>query len=88
MKIDFQPHLESFMFKQKSESKFFKKNCIQHPNGVLTICKLPFPNGSYRNGVWRALWAMPCSRHPVMMLYWSSSTADVMYGLTNLGKGC
>ena len=25
---------------------------------MLPICKLPFPNGSYRNGVCRALWAM------------------------------
>ena len=25
--------------------------------GVLPICKLLFPNGSYRNGVCRALWA-------------------------------
>ena len=27
------------------------------PNGVLSICKLPFPNGSYCNGVCRGLWA-------------------------------
>ena len=25
---------------------------------VLLICKLQFPNGSYHNGVWRALWEM------------------------------
>ena len=35
----------------------FEKNPIQLPNGVLPICKLPFPNGSYRNGVCRGLWA-------------------------------
>ena len=58
MKIDFLPHLESFMCKQKFESKFFIKNPIQSHNGVLPICKLPFPNGSYRNGVCRALWAI------------------------------
>ena len=31
---------------------------MQPPNGVLSIYKLPFPNGSYRNGVCRALWAV------------------------------
>ena len=36
----------------------FKKSPIQHPNGAHPICKLPFPNGSYRNGVCRALWAI------------------------------
>ena len=30
---------------------------VETPNGVLLIFKLPFPNGSYRNGVCRALWA-------------------------------
>ena len=30
---------------------------MQFPNGVHLIFKLPFPNGSYRNGVCRALWA-------------------------------
>ena len=49
MKIYFLPHLESFMSKRKFESKFFKKNPIQPPNGVLPICKLPFSNGSYPN---------------------------------------
>ena len=40
------------------ERKFFKKSPVQPPNGVLLIFKLPFPNGSYRNGVCRALWAI------------------------------
>ena len=56
-KIHFLPHLESFMCKRKFENKFFKKDPIQPPNGELPICRLPFPNGSYRNGVYRALWA-------------------------------
>ena len=58
IKIHFLPHLESFMCKRKFENRFFKKNPIQPPNGVLSICKLLFPNGSYRNGVSRALWAV------------------------------
>ena len=58
IKIHFLPHLDSFMWEQKFEKKFFKKNPIQPPNGVLSICKLPFPNGSYRNGVCRGLWAI------------------------------
>ena len=37
---------------------FSKKNHVQTPNGVLLIFKLPYPNGSYRNGVCRALWAL------------------------------
>ena len=37
---------------------FQKKNHTQTPNGMLLIFKLPFPNGSYRNGVCRALWAL------------------------------
>ena len=43
------------MRERKFEKKFFKKSHIQTPNGVLLIFKLPFPNGSYRNGVCRAL---------------------------------
>ena len=57
IKIHCLPHLESFMWKQKFENKFFKKDPIQPTNGELLICKLPFPNGSYRNGVCRGLWA-------------------------------
>ena len=57
IKINFLPHLESFMWEQKFEKKFFKKSHIQTPNGVVLIFKLPFPNGSYRNWVCRALWA-------------------------------
>ena len=57
IKIHFLPHLESFMWERKFEKKFFKKSHIQTPNGVLLIFKLPFPNGSYWNGVCRALWA-------------------------------
>ena len=55
IKIHFLPHLESFMWEQKFYKNFFKKSHIQTPNGVLLIFKLPFPNGSYRNGVCRAL---------------------------------
>ena len=40
------------MWKRKFKNKIFNKN-----DGVLPICKLPFPNGSYRNGVSRAIWA-------------------------------
>ena len=56
--IHFLSHLKSFMWERKFEKKFFKKSHIQTPNGVLLIFKLPFPNGSYRNGVCRALWAI------------------------------
>ena len=47
-----------FYVNQKFEKKFFKKSPIQPPNGVLPICNLPFPNGSYSNRVCRALWAI------------------------------
>ena len=57
MKILFLPYLESFMCKRKFEKRNLKKYPIQPPNGVLPIGKLPFPNGSYRNGVCKALWA-------------------------------
>ena len=55
IKIHFLPHLESFMCEQKFEKKFFKKSPIQPPNGVLSVCKQLFPNGSCRNGACRAL---------------------------------
>ena len=58
IKMYFLPHLESIMWERKFEKKFFKKSLIHPPNGVLPICKLPFQNGSYRNGVCRALWAL------------------------------
>ena len=58
VKIHFLPHLESFVWERKFEKKFFLKDYIQTPNGVLLIFKLQFPNGSYRNGVCRALWAL------------------------------
>ena len=45
------------MWERKFEKKFFKKSHVQTPNGVLLIFKLPFPNGSCRNGVCRGLWA-------------------------------
>ena len=38
--------------------EFFLKSHIQPPNGVYLVFKLPFPNGSYRNGVCRGLWAL------------------------------
>ena len=37
---------------------FSKKVLYNTINGVLLIFKLPFPNGSYHNGVCRALWAL------------------------------
>ena len=47
------------MYKRKFKNKFFKKDPILQPlNGVLPICKLLFPNGSYCNGICRALWAV------------------------------
>ena len=46
------------MWKQKFENNYFKRNLIQPSNGELSICKLLIPNGSYRNGVCRALWAL------------------------------
>ena len=58
IKIHSLPHLESFMWKRKYEKKFFKKSFIQPPHGVFLIFKLPFSNGSYHNGVCRALWAI------------------------------
>ena len=64
IKIHFLPHLESFMWEQKFEKNFFKKSPIQTPNGVFFIFKLPFPNGSYRNRVCRALWAW---KHPKLV---------------------
>ena len=41
---------------------------------MLLIFKLPFPNGSYCNGVWRALWAL-CNQFPKALI-WS-------YGINN-----
>ena len=64
IKIHFLPHLESFMRERKFEKIFFKKSHLQTPNVVLLIFKLPFPNGSYRNGVCRALWAFSCHHFP------------------------
>ena len=61
IEIHFLPHLESFMWEWKFEKKFFKKSLMQPPNGAQPICKLPFPNGSYRNGVCRGLWAISLS---------------------------
>ena len=65
IKVHFLPHLESFMWERKFEKTFFKKSHIQNPNGVLLIFKLPFPNGSYRNGVCRALWAQSISFYSI-----------------------
>ena len=58
-------HLESFMLERKFEKKFFKKGHISTPNGVLLIFKLPFSNGSDRNGVCRALWALCVQKHMI-----------------------
>ena len=37
--------------------QMLKKDPTQHPNGVLSIHKLLFPNESFRYGVCKALWA-------------------------------
>ena len=58
MKIHFLPHFEYFMCKQKFQSQFLKKDQTQPSNGVLPTWKLQFPNGSYRNGICWALWAI------------------------------
>ena len=62
-----------FYVKMEILKSIFQKNPIQSPNGVLPICKLLFPNGSYRNGVCRALWA---KSHP------QKSTVALATGLT------
>ena len=58
IKMHFLPHLESLIWERKFEKKLIKKSHIQPPNGGYLIFKLPFPNGSYRNGVCRGLWAI------------------------------
>ena len=55
--MHFLSHLESLCENRNLKTNFSKKNHIQSPDGVLPIRKLPFLNGSYRNGVCRALWA-------------------------------
>ena len=70
IEIHFLPHLQSFMWKRKFEKTFLKKSLIQPPNGVLSISKPPFLNGSYRNGVWRALWALPSMAFPCPTQCW------------------
>ena len=52
------PNLKSFMCRRKFENKFFKINPLPPPLGVLLICKLPSPNGSYPNGVYGAFWVL------------------------------
>ena len=47
-----------FYMRTEISKKKFQKKSYTSPNGVLPICKLPFPNGSYGNGVCRGLWAM------------------------------
>ena len=42
----------------KIYEEVYQKKSYTNPNGVLFVFKLPFPNGSYRNGVCRALWAI------------------------------
>ena len=56
--IHFLPHLESLYGNGNLKKGISKKYPIQPPNAVPSISKLPFPNGSYRNGVCRALWAL------------------------------
>ena len=64
--------MESFMLERIFEKKISKKSHIQTPNGVLLIFKLPFPNGSYLNGVCRALWAKPELKKLYSFHYWRS----------------
>ena len=52
-KNTFSAPFENFYVK----TEIWEQKSIQPPYGVLPICKLPFPNGSYRNGVCRGLWA-------------------------------
>ena len=88
IKIHFLPHLESFMWERKFEKKFFKKSLIQSPNGVQPICKLPFPNGSYRNGVCRALWALMAKSSEFTIRGWPSVElwVTLQYEVTELQK--
>ena len=84
-KIKFLTHLESFMWERKFEKKFFKKSPVQPPNGVSFIFKLPFPNGSYRNMVCRALWAL-CLWFPFCLkptIKWNPNTFFWSAGVWN-----
>ena len=68
------------MWERKFEKNFFKKSPMQPPNGALLIFKLPFLNGSYRNGVCRALWALLLStlQHTVSENEWNSCRKGVL----------
>ena len=50
---------------------------MQLPNGVLPICKLPFPNASNRNEVCRALWAQ------LFLWFQSKKNATILLHLDN-----
>ena len=63
-KSTFSAQFRIFYVKMEIWYKIFQKNRIQPPYGVLPICKLLFPNGSYRNGVCRALWALSANKNP------------------------
>ena len=57
-----------FYVKTEIWKETFQKSPLQTSNGVLLIFKLPFPNGSYRNRVCRALWAMSMTVVNLMVL--------------------
>ena len=66
-KSTFSAQFRIFYVKMEIWYKIFQKNRIQPPYGVLPICKLLFPNGSYRNGVCRAFWAKTlCQEIPMI----------------------
>ena len=46
---------------------------VQPPNGMLYICQLLFPNGSYPNGVFRALWALLTADIEVCVALWCNT---------------
>ena len=48
----------NFLCENKNLKRIFSKKVLYNPlMGSYLIFKLPFPDGSYRNGVCRALWA-------------------------------
>ena len=55
IKMHFLPHLESVIWERKFEKKNIQKINYTTPQWGASICKLPFPNESYRNGVCRGL---------------------------------
>ena len=48
----------NFYVRTEILKQIFQKNPTQPLNGMLSICKLLFPNGSYHIGACRALWGL------------------------------